>query len=314
MRNWQQTWLKNGLIICVLISLFIHLGVWLALRSAKPLSLKKKQQKIEFTILDKSPKTALNLHQQIVQQPDQAINNEIDQNTKYLSAHNQVVLHQTRAKNFGAFRNTDGTGANQFHSKPTPKVASRSHGAHAKAKFHLNNHGTVPTLADLSPRFDPSQPTQPDNSDIGNGQAPSQTDDYIKDATPSLETLLSTKQFVYYTYYQRIRARIRQYWAPCIRKQVEKIFAEGRMIASDENHVTRVIIVLDRNGNLVKVEIVGRSGVKELDDAAVEAFREAAPFPHPPKGIVGRDGFIRINWDFILQADNESPMVLQHFA
>ena len=274
------------------------------------------QKKIEVTILDKSPVPKKTVQKnepvkQIVQQPAQALNNEVNPNTKYLSAHNQSVVHETRAKNVGAFRNTDGTGENHLQARAMPKVASRSHGSKAKTRAHVRMHGTLPTLTDLSPRFDPSQTPKMDDTDIGNGQAPSQTDDFLRDTPPSLETLLSTKQFIYYTYYQRIRARIRQYWAPCIRKKVEKIFAEGRSIASDQDHITRVIIVLDRNGNLVKVEIVGISGIKELDDAAVEAFRAAAPFPHPPKGIVGPDGYIRINWSFILQADNTDPLLLK---
>ncbi len=270
-----------------------------------------RPKKIEVTILDKSPVTANKPAPQIVQQSDKAINDELNPNAKYLSAHNQSVIHETRAKNVGEFRNTAGTGQNHLQSHATPKVASQSKGSQAKSRVHIHDRGDVPTLADLSPKFDPSQAPQVENTDVGNGRAPSQTDDFLKDTQPSLETLLNTKEFVYYTYYQRIRARIRQYWAPCIRKKVQKIFASGRSIASDQDHITRVIIVLDRNGNLVKVEIVGISGIKELDDAAVEAFRQAAPFPHPPKGIVGPDGYIRINWSFILQADNQDPLVLQ---
>ncbi len=311
MRYWRAL-LQNSLIVCLLLSLLIHAGIWLGLRLTEVHTSPKRAQKIEVTILDKSPAVKrLELHQQIVQQPDQAINNEVKPNAKYLSAHNQLVIHQTRARNFGAFRNTDGTGGNDYASRNRQRIASHSLGATRNSKLRLHTRGKLPTLADLSPRFNPTQIMNFDNNEVGNGVAPSQTDDYLKNTTPSLETLLSTKQFIYYTYYQRIRSRIRQYWAPCVRKQVLKIFAEGRTIASTEDHITRVIIVLDRNGNLVKVEVVGQSGIKELDDAAVEAFREAAPFPHPPKGIVGRDGYIRINWDFIRQADNSSPMVLK---
>ena len=48
--------------------------------------------------------------------------------------------------------------------------------------------------------------------------------------------------------------------------------------------------------------MVGQSGVTDLDEAAMEAFKQAAPFPNPPKGIVEKDGRIRIRWDFILEA------------
>jgi protein TonB len=53
--------------------------------------------------------------------------------------------------------------------------------------------------------------------------------------------------------------------------------------------------------------VVGPSGLTDLDDAAVEAFRAAAPFPNPPNGIVEGDGLIRIRWDFILEARLDRP-------
>ncbi len=75
------------------------------------------------------------------------------------------------------------------------------------------------------------------------------------------------------------------------------------MIASSQDRITRVVIVLNEQGTLVGVQVIGASGVQDLDEAAIEAFRAAAPFPNPPKGIVDQDGKIKIRWDFILEAD-----------
>ena len=111
-----------------------------------------------------------------------------------------------------------------------------------------------------------------------------------------------TREFIYYSYYQRIRSQIRQFWEPSIRGKVKKIFAQGRSLASEHDHVTRVVITLNKEGALLRVQVVGESGLKDLDDAAVEAFRAAEPFPNPPQGIVENDGTIKINWDFILEA------------
>jgi protein TonB len=77
---------------------------------------------------------------------------------------------------------------------------------------------------------------------------------------------------------------------------------EGRTIASVEDRLTKVIIILDQKGTLIKVQVLDGSGVQDLDDAAVEAFRAAAPFPNPPKGIIDPDGTIKIRWDFVLEA------------
>ena len=117
-----------------------------------------------------------------------------------------------------------------------------------------------------------------------------------------MQTLLSTREFVYYAYYQRVREKIRQYWEPMIREKVRRIFAQGRNIASSSDRITQVIVILNKQGTLVGVQVIGQSGIRDLDNAAVEAFRAAEPFPNPPKGIIEDDGKIRIRWDFILEA------------
>ncbi len=133
------------------------------------------------------------------------------------------------------------------------------------------------------------------------GEAP-QSDDYLKDVQKGVQTLLSTREFVYYSYYSRIKQQISQYWEPNVREKVKIVYMQGRTIASAHDRVTQLLIVLDKQGNLIRVEVLGRSGVSDLDDAAVEAFRSAAPFPNPPKGMVEKDGLIKIRWDFILEA------------
>ena len=78
---------------------------------------------------------------------------------------------------------------------------------------------------------------------------------------------------------------------------------QGRELASaEEDRITRVIIILDDGGILQGVQVLEESGVRDLDDAAVEAFRAAAPFPNPPKGIIEDDGTVKIHWDFVLEA------------
>ena len=64
-----------------------------------------------------------------------------------------------------------------------------------------------------------------------------------------------------------------------------------------EKHITSLQVDLDDNGNIVRVHLKGSSGVKELDDAAIESFNNAGPFPNPPKGMV-RNGKASIEWGF----------------
>jgi TonB family protein len=292
---------RNSLFVFLVSSLLIHISVWVGLSLKRSSNLFTKKDKIEIVILDQSlPQKKM----RIVEQNEKPLNDETPEDAELLSAHNQRVVKETRATETGEFRNSSGRGAN---ATPAQEVAKKTT-THKKMA-----PGTLPTLSDLRPKFDPNFSREINEAKGADGLA-SQTNDYLKDKDPSLQTLLSTREFVYYTYYQRIRTQIRQFWEPSIRGKVKKIFAQGRSIASEKDHITRVVIILDKNGSLMRVQIVGESGLKDLDDAAVEAFRMAEPFPNPPKGIVEKDGTIKINWDFILEANNYNPEQTQRYA
>ena len=301
-----------GLITAVVLSLVIHFLFVLGVFFIEPP--KQTSDRIEVQIMD-SDKTMPKLEnaqkdaaKQVVDQDEKAINKEIDEKAKYLSAHDQKVVKQTRATNHGEFQNT----------ASKSKVAGQG-GAPNKV-----------TVQDLSPKFDvakavkdrESREQEIDNDPDGvkiakkkstnapkpqadqpgdGGERLSQTIDYIKDLDPGIETLLSTREFVYYTYYARIRRQLNQFWGPKVREKLTALYKQGRQIASSEDKVTRCLITLDKTGNLTRVQIIGISGVRELDEAAVEAFKLAAPFPNPPNGIVDEDGSIKIRWDFILE-------------
>ena len=289
---------RNSLIVFLLISFLFHLGVWTGLKLAPTPQFLIKNDKVEIEILDQSPTQKQKELRQIVEQEKTPLNDEKPEEAKYLSAHNQRVVKETRALNSGDFRNS----AARQNSEGNKATGGRHH----------------TPLSSLSPAFDPAAPPRQIEEDVPNKggarQLASQSNDYLKNIQPSLETLLSTREFVYYTYYQRIRGQIRQFWEPSIREKVKKIFAEGRSIASEKDHITRIVITLNKQGGLIRVQVVGESGIKDLDDAAIEAFRAAEPFPNPPKGIVEKDGTIKINWDFILEAGLNSILKQQRYA
>jgi TonB family protein len=124
----------------------------------------------------------------------------------------------------------------------------------------------------------------------------------LKDIQSGEQTVLNTREFRYYTYYSRIRRQLSHHWEPKVKEKLSRIFRQGRRIASDKDHITKLLIILNPQGELVKVQVVGASGVHDLDDAATEAFRSAAPFPNPPAGIVESDGYVKIRWDFVLES------------
>ncbi len=308
-------------------------------RASAPLQEKLKTVEVELLgleqITDSQPSTKKELavkKGQIVEQSAR-LNDEKPKDARFLSQHDQTVVRETQARTHGKFFNgTDSSGsrakpqsggqqaAMNPAAKPMNEVpASENSLAESADKPDktdnqiLSTDGPAivqkstnqkPSLRDLTPSFKPG-PLKGESESLAEsgGGNPSATDDHLKNVQTGMQTLLSTREFVYYSYYNRIKDKLRQTWEPKIKEKMERIFRQGRTIASTSDRVTKVIIVLDAQGILRKVQVIGPSGVHDLDDAAVEAFRAAAPFPNPPRGIIDSDGTIKIRWDFILEAN-----------
>ncbi len=129
----------------------------------------------------------------------------------------------------------------------------------------------------------------------------SQAEDYVKDLNQSDRTLLNTKEYVFFSYFQRIRTRLDRAWVPILRQKLVRLYRSGRHLASEMDHTTKVVVILNTQGAVVRVKILGQSGNEELDEAAISAFNAAGPFPNPPNGIVDANREIQIPWEFVLK-------------
>lgn len=253
---------------------------------------------------------------QVVEQNENSVNEKEPVNSRFLSAKNQVVTKQTIAANRGQFQNL---------KKAAPAKSGPKGNDHEKSAVKEEVKANEEKVAkDLFKSFDPNEAMERqrkkdlaqkaektgeglghgDGSDVAReGADASRTDDYIKDVDTGLETMLNTREFKYYSYYNRIRRQLAQHWEGKVREKLSKMFKEGRSPASSgQDRVTKLMIILNDKGTLVRVLVLGDSGVRDLDDAAVEAFRAAAPFPNPPKGIIEGDGTVKIRWDFVLES------------
>lgn len=272
----------------------------------------------EMNALLAASKTRKSNAQQIVTSDEKRINDEKDEKAKYLSKFDQKVVRETRAVKAGKFANDAGRGkavapqvkmaAQPAQDSHEPKDSKKAAGEKSQIATFENGDFPIAPKTGLQ-AFNPSfrkLPIVPDPTAVevsaGDGQEASATDDHLKNVPTGLQTMLSTREFIYYSYYNRIKDKLRQHWEPKIKEKFERIVRQGRSIASEGDKITKVIIILDEHGTLIRVQVVSRSGVTDLDDAAVEAFRAAAPFPNPPKGIVEEDGTIKIRWDFVLEA------------
>lgn len=126
-----------------------------------------------------------------------------------------------------------------------------------------------------------------------------QTNDYLEKLPLGDFTKLNTQEYEFYGFYNRIREKLEQFWGVNIQEQADKLYKQGRTLASDSNLITGLTIQLNGKGEIVEIQIKSTSGMKEMDDAAIEAFNQAGPFPNPPKGMVRNDRAV-IEWGFVV--------------
>ncbi|WP_413559655.1 TonB family protein [Bdellovibrio sp. HCB209] len=277
------------------------------------------EQKPEETKKVPAPAKGAVLKNQIVEQND-SINETAPVDTRFVSEKNQTVTKQTVAKEVGAFQNIKKAGPQKMGAKGDGKVKAPKSEVATKATPEQREA----IARDLFKGFDPAEALErqkvadrkkaasEEGQGLGRGNDElitqegsevSRDNNAIKDVEQGLETMLNTREFKYASYYNRIRRQLNQHWEGRVREKLSKMFKEGRSPASTgQDRITRLIVVLNNQGTLMGVKVVSDSGVRDLDDAAIEAFRAAAPFPNPPKGIVEGDGTVKIRWDFVLES------------
>ncbi len=124
---------------------------------------------------------------------------------------------------------------------------------------------------------------------------------YIQGIREGEVTALNTKEFVFYSYFERVRKQLDQAWQPLVRQNIQKILKSGRKLASNSDHVTRALVTLNQQGQILRIQVIEESGSQDLDQAAVDALNRAGPYPNPPRGLVDGKGEVQIRWDFILK-------------
>lgn len=314
MKRIKHEFLVKYLTLSILVHIFILLGINIFERRPPVTA---TQPPITIEVVDALPpvtqtiskKSAPLENQHVVEQEEKQVNDETPEKTLYLSRNNQTVKMQTVAKNKGEFQNMASQvqpppgqrGAKKLKDMLIPldpfalmqKQVEKENAQRLEKEMALRER----EIRNAQPNFGQNFDRDP-NQKTGNA---SLSPDYLKDVDLGLETMLSTKEFKYYTYFNRIRRQLSQYWEPKVRDKLNKMFRQGRTIASNEDKITKLVIFLNPAGQLVKVQVMSESGIKDLDEAAIDAFRAAAPFPNPPQGIVDPDGFVKIRWDFVLE-------------
>lgn len=303
MRTQRQRFSKALSLSLLFHLIVILLIVWGSKNSKNP----QAQKQISVEIINpaelKNKKVILEKAVQIVDQKTET-NENLNATAKLLSEKNQHIKKETVALHRGEFKNFKSKSSSQ-KSRSLSKSQSQKSKLMKKLLPSLipqlgMGEYKVSTLKDLkigtlANNKGNESPTDPSNANA------SQTNDYLKNMDRGLQTLLNTREFKYHSYYSRIRRQLSQHWEGKVRDRVSQIYKSGRSIASNQDRITKLLVVLNSVGLLVKVQILNDSGIHDLDQAAIEAFRDAAPFPNPPRGIIESDGTVRIRWDMVLE-------------
>ncbi len=228
--------------------------------------------------------------------------NSIPEESFLLSNRNQKVARQTRAAQTGDFRARSDGGGRGGRPSLSPEIAAAVLGESGES-------GPKPSVGS-------SNGGKPSLSDLGVGgldETPggflAATDDGLEGIPFGNRTVLNTREFRYYGFYERLKKELRLTWKPEVHRRSAALIAAKRFPAKSELK-TRIIVTLDAEGKVLEVQYVRRSGSPTIDGAAQWAFEKIGQFPNPPRGMIDRDGVARLHWEFVVETSTMAPLVI----
>jgi len=315
MQNEKKKTRKNWPIIWTVLSLVVHV-CFFYLKFNFSFSPTIDKQKTTFEYIDQQKleeikqkiinnKLKNTVKQQIVNS-EQVGEAKKPENARFLGEKDQSVDRQTIAKKVESF-NKAGLGSSEEetlkNTKSKPLVKKEKSAAPKNLK--LSDLGFGDTVIAKDVKKNSIEDEKQKKAGIKNGDFHSRgiasNNDYINDLPLGDKTALNTVEYKYFGFYNRIRQKLEQHWGRSLREKAKNIYDKGRKLAREEDYITSVKLTLDTLGNIVHIKIIGTSGVQELDDAALESFNKAGPFPNPPKGML-KNGQTTIEWGFVVRS------------
>lgn len=251
----------------------------------------------EFTIQEDTPQSSQ--ASTFVTDPEQGdeILEQLKDQANYLSRLTRRVEEEMVARDKGPSRN---------RSNAQSGTDSASHSSTANTNLDLKPRlggvvGSRPTPHSPDSLKIPQQTA--DKQGLGKNivMGGSTVGEHIPGVQEGSFTALNTDQFLYYTFFARVNEQIRYRWVTNTRR-----FVSGRSPAQINQlarvpRSTQVEIVIDETGHYVSSRVLSSSGDEGLDQAAIQAFIQAAPLNNPPLEMLDEDRLIRLYYGFIIQ-------------
>lgn len=262
----------------LLFSIVIHgLILWLLLTMKLP-AVVPHETPTEITLIEKDNKKSQTFVTETTKKED--VFDKLKDQADYLSQFNKRVKKQMKARDSGPTVNR----TQNLNLKPTEQVTENA------GKKSQAPKGDGPGL------LSPNGGAQLRQVAIGASS--------ISENIPGVEegafTALNSDQFTYYAFFARINEQVRNRWVSMIRNYMSSLSQDELAHLAKINRETIVEIILNRSGEYVRSTVHSSSKVNDLDRAAFESFRRAAPFVNPPQGLVENDGFIHLQYAFVV--------------
>lgn len=130
--------------------------------------------------------------------------------------------------------------------------------------------------------------------------------DHLKDVDEGDGTYLSTKEWKYASFFNRVKQSVGQHWNPGAQLRLRD--PTGGIYGGRDRY-TLLQVTLNENGQLTDVYVEKSCGIDFLDLEAVHSFERAQPFPNPPPGLV-TDSSVRFQFGFFLEMGGSPRMRL----
>ncbi|MFH2007336.1 MAG: TonB family protein [bacterium] len=119
---------------------------------------------------------------------------------------------------------------------------------------------------------------------------------YIPEVKEGNQTALKTRAHPFARYIAFMHRKIHPRWGDGFLVDLDRLPAADGF--NDYTRWTKLEIVLNRQGQVVKVGIVKPSGYLPFDVAALDVVFSAGPFGAPPQAIVSPNGNVYMHWEF----------------
>jgi TonB family protein len=262
----------QGLVLSLCFHAFL---VWLILHS-KAENFVSHNEPTEVTFIEKDQtKTKAKTFVMETEKKEPDLRTKLDDTAEFLSAFTKRVKKQIVARNTGETRNQKPQKANKGDSQGIAGMQARGEGD--DGFLRPGSGGTAMRQVVIGP------------SSIGERITGVEEGDF---------TALNTDQFTYYSFFARINEQVRNRWVAYVRQYIDGLGQKELEYLSRQDRQTVVEIILAPGGEFASSVLHNSSGDSRLDQTTVEAFRAAAPFLNPPKGMIEADGNIHLRYGF----------------